>query len=108
MVSPANRGLIVDSSGVPLALNKVGLAITIDRIAIDKQPDKGVAVMQKLSKLLKLDINWYSEEGELINILDNCFTIRIYYFQKRNNTTAFSTGIFNYAASGTIDSIFQN
>ena len=54
VVSPANRGLIVDSSGVPLALNKVGLAITIDRIAIDKQPDQGVAVLQKLSKLLKL------------------------------------------------------
>ena len=54
VVSPANRGLIVDSSGVPLALNKVGLAITIDRIAIDKQPDKGVAVMVRLSKLLKL------------------------------------------------------
>ncbi len=57
VVSPANRGLIVDSSGVPLALNKVGLAITIDRIAIDKQPDKGVAVMQSLSKLLKLKYN---------------------------------------------------
>ena len=57
VVSPANRGLIVDSSGVPLALNKVGLAITIDRIAIDKQPDKGVAVMQRLSKLLKLKYN---------------------------------------------------
>ena len=54
VVSPAIRGLIVDSSGVPLALNKVGLAITIDRIAIDKQPDKGVEVMQRLSKLLKL------------------------------------------------------
>jgi len=54
VVSPANRGLIVDSSGVPLALNKVGLAITIDRIEIDKQPDKGVAVMTRLSKLLKL------------------------------------------------------
>jgi len=54
VVSPANRGLIVDSSGVPLALNKVGLAITVDRIAIDKQPDKGVAVLQRLSKLLKL------------------------------------------------------
>jgi len=54
VVSPATRGLIVDSSGVPLALNKVGLAITIDRIAIDKQPDKGVEVMQRLSKLLKL------------------------------------------------------
>ena len=54
VVSPATRGLIVDSSGVPLALNKVGLAITIDRIAIDKQPDKGVEVMQRLSQLLKL------------------------------------------------------
>jgi penicillin-binding protein 2 len=56
-VAPANRGLIVDSSGVPLALNKVGLAITIDRIEIDKQPDKGVAVMQRLAKLLKLNYN---------------------------------------------------
>lgn len=55
VVTPANRGLIVDSSGVPLALNKVGLAITIDRIEIDKQPDKGVAVMQRLAKLLKLN-----------------------------------------------------
>ena len=55
VVAPANRGLIVDASGVPLALNKVGLAITIDRIEIDKQPDKGVAVMQRLAKLLKLN-----------------------------------------------------
>ena len=54
VVSPANRGLIVDSSGVPLALNKVGLAITVDRIAIDAQPDKGEAVLKRLSKLLKL------------------------------------------------------
>jgi penicillin-binding protein 2 len=57
VVAPANRGLIVDSSGVPLALNKVGLAITIDRIEIDKQPDKGVAVMQRLAKLFKLNYN---------------------------------------------------
>jgi penicillin-binding protein 2 len=57
VVAPANRGLIVDSSGVPLALNKVGLATTIDRIEIDKQPDKGVAVMQRLAKLLKLNYN---------------------------------------------------
>ena len=54
VASPATRGLIVDSSGVPLALNKVGLALTIDRIVIDKQPDKGVDVMQRLSRLLKL------------------------------------------------------
>ena len=55
VVAPANRGLIVDAYGVPIALNKVGLAITIDRIEIDKQDDKGVEVMQRLAKLLKLN-----------------------------------------------------
>ena len=54
VVTPATRGLIVDDFGVPLAMNKAGLAITIDRIAIDKLDDKGVAVMQRLAKLLKL------------------------------------------------------
>ena len=54
VVTPATRGLIVDSSGVPLALNKVGLAVTVDRTKIDKQPDKGVAVLKNLSALLNL------------------------------------------------------
>jgi hypothetical protein len=36
------------------------------------------------------------------------FTIRLHYFVKRNNTTQFSVPLFNYAASGTVDSIFQN
>lgn len=54
VVAPATRGLIVDDYGVPLAMNKAGLAITIDRIAIDKLEDKGVDVMQRLAKLLKL------------------------------------------------------
>ena len=53
-IYPATRGLIVDSSGVPLALNRTGLAVTIDRLALDKQPDKGVAVLKKLARLLKL------------------------------------------------------
>jgi len=54
IVSPANRGLIVDSSGVPLALNKVGLAVTVDRLTLDKQPDKGASVLTKVAKLLGL------------------------------------------------------
>jgi len=54
-IFPATRGLIVDSSGVPLALNRTGLAVTIDRLVIDKQPDKGVAVLKKLAVLLKLN-----------------------------------------------------
>ena len=55
VVTPATRGLIVDSSGVPLALNRVGIAVTVDRTKIDLQPDKGVAVLQSLAKLLKLE-----------------------------------------------------
>ena len=54
VVTPATRGLIVDSSGVPLALNKVGVAITVDRTIIDKQEDKGKAVLRSLAKLVKL------------------------------------------------------
>ena len=54
VINPAVRGLIVDSSGVPLALNRVGLAITVDRIALDKQPDKGARVLVNVSSLLGL------------------------------------------------------
>jgi penicillin-binding protein 2 len=54
VVTPANRGFIVDSSGVPLALNRVGLAITLDRTKIDKLPDKGEAVIRNLVVLLDL------------------------------------------------------
>jgi penicillin-binding protein 2 len=35
-------------------MNKAGLAITIDRIAIDKLEDKGVSVMKRLAALLNL------------------------------------------------------
>ncbi len=55
VVTPATRGLIVDSSGVPLALNKVGIAITVDRTKIDKQEDKGEAVLRSLAQLLGLN-----------------------------------------------------
>ncbi|MCX6430842.1 MAG: penicillin-binding transpeptidase domain-containing protein, partial [Actinobacteria bacterium] len=54
IVTPATRGLIVDSSGVPLALNRVGLAVTADRSILDRQGDKGVAVLKKTAKLLGL------------------------------------------------------
>ena len=54
VINPAIRGLIVDSSGVPLALNRVGLAITVDRITLDKQSDKGASVLANISTLLGL------------------------------------------------------
>ena len=55
VVTPATRGLIVDSSGVPLALNRVGVAITVDRTKLDRQPDKGIAVLQSISALLQIE-----------------------------------------------------
>lgn len=55
VINPAPRGLIVDSSGVPLALNRVGLAITVNRIVIDRLPDKGNSVLARVSNLLGLN-----------------------------------------------------
>ncbi len=55
VITPAIRGIIVDGSGVALASNKVGLAITIDRIVVDQLDDKGVALMQRLANLLQLE-----------------------------------------------------
>lgn len=43
-----------------------------------------------ISKVNKLEIKWYTEDGSLVRILDHCFTVRIYYFQKRIDTTDFS------------------
>ncbi|HEX7405065.1 MAG TPA: penicillin-binding protein 2 [Candidatus Nanopelagicaceae bacterium] len=54
IVDPATRGMIVDSSGVPLALNRVGLAVTVDRSIVDKQKDKGKAVLTRTAGLLGL------------------------------------------------------
>lgn len=55
IVTPANRGVIVDSTGVPLAINRAGLQITVDRSILDKLPDQGSSVLLKVAQILKLD-----------------------------------------------------
>lgn len=55
IVVPATRGLIVDASGVPLAMNRVGLAVTVDRSVLDKQKDKGLSVLTRVSRILDLN-----------------------------------------------------
>ena len=57
IVVPAIRGLIVDADGVPLAMNRVGLAVTVDRSVLDKQKDKGASVLNRVSKILGLNPN---------------------------------------------------
>ena len=43
-----------------------------------------------LSIFNKFEVKWFTDTGELVRILDHCFTIRVYYFQKRLDTTDFS------------------
>ncbi len=54
IITPALRGAITDSSGLPLAMDRPGLEITVDRSAIDKMPDKGKAVLKSLAALMKI------------------------------------------------------
>ena len=55
IVTPANRGLIVDNTGVPLAINRAGLEITVDRSIIDKLPDHGASTLRRVAAILKLE-----------------------------------------------------
>ena len=52
VITPGLRGAITDSSGMPLAMDRPGLVITVDRSVIDKLPDKGDAVITKVAKLV--------------------------------------------------------
>lgn len=54
VVTPATRGMILDSSGKPLAFNRVGLVITVDRSILDMQADRGVGSLTATAKALKL------------------------------------------------------
>lgn len=57
IVTPASRGIIVDNVGVPIAMNRAGLVVTIDRSVIDKLPDKGSSVIAKVANVLGLNYN---------------------------------------------------
>jgi penicillin-binding protein 2 len=52
VVNPAIRGAIVDSSGIPLVMDRPGMVISADRSVLDKLPDKGVVVIARVAKLV--------------------------------------------------------
>jgi penicillin-binding protein 2 len=54
VVTQATRGMILDSSGKPLAINRVGLVISVDRSILDKEEDRGVASLRATAKVLKM------------------------------------------------------
>lgn len=55
VVVPATRGLILDSAGRPLVANRSTLVVSVDRSVLDRQPDRGAAVLARLARLLRVD-----------------------------------------------------
>ncbi len=56
VVTQPPRGLIVDDEGRPLLNNKTALVIKVDRAALQRQPDGGVAVLRRLARLLNTSV----------------------------------------------------
>jgi penicillin-binding protein 2 len=52
VVTPAVRGAIVDSQGVPFAVDRPGMVITVDRSVIDRRADEGKSILVKVAALL--------------------------------------------------------
>ena len=55
VVTPAVRGAITDINGVPMVVDLPGLVVSINRIELDKQQDKGVLVLSKVANLFGLE-----------------------------------------------------
>jgi penicillin-binding protein 2 len=52
IVTPAVRGAIVDDTGLPMAMDRPGMVITVDRSVLGKMPDKGQAVLERVASLM--------------------------------------------------------
>ena len=55
IVTPAIRGAITDINGLPLVVDLPGLVVFIDRSTLDKQSDKGAAVLIRTAALFNLE-----------------------------------------------------
>ena len=54
VITPEVRGAIVDDTGLPLTIDRPGMVISVDRSLLDKMPDKGAAVLQRVGSLMKI------------------------------------------------------
>ena len=52
IVTTAARGGLLDDYGRRLATNRAMLVVSVDRVELDKQPDKGAAVLHRLAHVL--------------------------------------------------------
>jgi len=61
VATPAVRGLILDQAGRPLVANRTSLVVTIDRVTLQREPDKGKAVIAKLADILDIPAEQISD-----------------------------------------------
>ncbi|GAC1329361.1 MAG: penicillin-binding protein 2 [Mycobacteriales bacterium] len=52
VVTPAARGQILDALGRPLVGNRTALVVSVDRSVLERQPDKGIAEINRLSRVV--------------------------------------------------------
>lgn len=52
VITPPQRGFILDQAGRPMVSNRSTLVVTVDRTVLRKQQDKGQAVLGRLAQLL--------------------------------------------------------
>ena len=52
VITPAVRGLILDQRGRPLVANRTSLVVSVDRSALAREEDEGVAVLERLADAL--------------------------------------------------------
>lgn len=52
VVTPAARGQIYDVTGAPLVRNRTALVVTVNRALVQREPDDGAAVLERLGTLL--------------------------------------------------------
>ena len=68
IVTPAVRGLILDQAGRPLVSNRTSLVVTVDRAVLQREPDRGEAVIERLSEALDVPAQ------KITDRLTNCGT----------------------------------
>lgn len=68
IVHPAVRGLILDQAGRPLVSNRTSMVVEIDRVTLQREPDDGVAVIDRLARELGVPARDISDR------LKNCGT----------------------------------
>ena len=52
VATPAVRGLILDQAGRPIVANRASIVVTVDRAVLQREPDRGAGVIERLAGVL--------------------------------------------------------